>query len=260
LAGLILILAQVALFYSALATTPAILLLIIVSGLASLLLADVTYYFNLYRSWVSGTLAMPFAFAVGLTLLLRTSTDRVTRLLHLLTVCCLALVVACVAFNHYHDVCRDRPPSELTARFKTQKLRHILSTPKRVQAIDQLCAYLGPKLSRGEALLAYDQLPMLYYLLDAKPAYAMTWAARFNPENHEVLAQFDREFRAQPLPRYAIRTMVNVAFSNWEEAQYVSYENYPINQTVEENYVLEKTFFPFEIFRLKTDLHQARGP
>jgi hypothetical protein len=226
----------------------------VLSVLAALILADVTFYFLMQRSWLSGVLALPFAFAVGLTLHLQVIADRVTKVLRLLTLSVLGWVVLGAAFIHFHRINRDQGPEQLVATFQTPKLYPIRSSPERVKAVDALCAYLGPRLSYGEPLLAYDHFPMLYFLLNAKPAYPMTWAANSDQRNFAVSKQMDEEFRAQGLPRYAVRTLINVSSDNWLRTPLaVNYRDYPLNQTVEKHYVLEKVIYPFEILRRRED-------
>ena len=221
--------------------------LMLMSGLGAFLCATLTYYFNAERSWVSGILALPFAFAVGLTLVARPGSTR--PLLGILQTGILLLAVASLAANHYVQIQRDAPPGALTAGFDLPKLRGIKSTEERVRVIQELSAYLQPRLTRGESLVVYDDAPMLYYILDARPAYGLTWAVRYN-QSPATLQFLDRELEARPLPRYVIRTLVDVSNPAWSTAPRTNYDHYPLNETVTANYRLEHTIFPFEIWRL----------
>lgn len=227
--------------------------LLLVSGLSAVTYATLSYFFSPFRSWVSGILALPFAFAVGMALLLGAKPGRFTPLFKALTTAMLVLAVACVARDHYRTIYRDAPTDELQAEFRTPKLRHIHSTPERVQAVDALYDYLHPNIQRGEPLLVYDNCPMLYYLFDAKPAYGQTFVSRIT-QSPRSLEQLDREFRAKTLPRYAIRLIVNVSEPIWSTAARFNYDNYPLNGTVMAEYELDRTIFPFEIWRLKSSL------
>ena len=229
---------------------PDLRLLFAGSALGAVLYATITYFFSPLRSWISGILALPFAFAVGLALLLRAASGRFAPLIRLLSTAVLALAVACVAREHYRSIYRDAYPGRLTARFHTPKFRHLLSTPERVQSVDMLYDYLRPKLTRGESLLAFDDCPMLYFLFDARPGYGLTWAARYT-QTPASLARLDDEFRSHPLPRYAIRTLVDLSHPTWSLAPRTSYSDYPLNATVITRYELEHTVFPFEVWRLK---------
>lgn len=219
---------------------------------AALLYASATYYFSPLRSWTSGILALPFPFAVGLMLLTRSPPGRPRQLYATILAVVLAFTVACVAREHDRFIYRDRPAVDLTATFHTPKLRHLHSTPERAAAVDALYDYLHPRLARGESLVAFDDCPLLYFILEAKPAYGLTWAVRYtqSPAN---LALHDRELRAAPLPRYAVRTLVDLSNPVWSIAPRTRYGAYPLNDTVTTRYELEQTIFPFEVWRLKSD-------
>lgn len=230
---------------------PPIRFLLAMALFGAVVCATVSFYFSPFRSWLSGILAFPFAFATGLTLLLGANPGRFRPLFRTLATAMLLLAVACVAHQHYRSIYRDCPPDELVAEFHTPKLRHIHSTEERVRAVDALYEYLHPKLQRGEPLVVYDHCPMLYFLFDAKPAYGMAFAVRYT-QSSAALERLNQEFVAKPLPRYAIRLVVNVSNPVWQGAPAINYDNYPLNETILRRYELERTIFPFEIWRLKS--------
>jgi hypothetical protein len=226
---------------------PEILFFMLLSGGGAFVYAMFTFYFSSHRSWVSGCLALPFAFATGLALLIKIPPGR-AHLSRLLLPVTLSIAVGCVARDHYDHIQRDAPRPLLCANFELPKLRHIKSTTERVRIIDELHRYLQPKIARGQPLLVYDDCPMLYYLLDARPAYGLAWAVRYT-QNTETLRLLDAELRAKPLPEYAIRLLVDPSAADWSRARPINYDHYPLNETVVANYQLEKTIFPFEIWR-----------
>jgi len=223
--------------------------LLLMSGLGAACCAALSFYFNPYRSWVSGLLGLPFAFSVGLTLLVRFQTTG-SGIYRALTVGALALAVTGAAREHYRNIYRDAPPAELQSNFHLPQLARITSTQERVRSVDALYDYLRPKLSRGEPLLAFDDCPMLYFLLEAKPVYGLTWASRY-AHRPASLRQLNHELLAHPLPRFAIRTVVDLSNPVWSSAPRTDYSDYPLNETVTHFYELERTVFPFEIWRLK---------
>jgi hypothetical protein len=224
--------------------------LLLFSILAAVLYATFTFYFSAQRSWISGTLGLPFAFAVGLTLLMRASPTNL-YFGRILPVGLIALLVGCAAREHYRRLYRDSTPADLTAVFQNPKFRGIRSTAERVDAVEKLYAQLHPQLARGEPLLAFDDCPMLYFLFDARPAYGLTWAVRYN-QPPAVLRQLDAELRAAPLPRFAVRTLVDLSHPVWSTAPRTKYTNYPLNETLLARYALIRTIFPFEIWELKS--------
>jgi len=224
--------------------------LLLLSGIAAICYTRFTYYFYPYRSWISGILALPFAFSVGLTLLLKMNTARLDPI-RLMVGALLLIAVPCVIREHYWHICRELSPPALQSYFNIPKLCNIRSTEERVRAVEDLYFYLQPKISRGEPLLVFDDCPMLYYLFDAMPAYGLTWASRFG-FNITLLEQLNRELLAKQLPHYTVRTLVNVSEPIWGNAPRTNYDHYPLNETVMANYQLEKTIFPFEIWRLSS--------
>jgi hypothetical protein len=227
-----------------------VLFLISMSALGAVICATFTYYFSPHRSWLSGILALPFAFGVGLNHLLA-SNRELPRVLNGMVVLALGLTAALAANNHYAFIFRDADPQNLSAPFRVPKLRNVRSTDERVRAVNALYEYLQPRVKSGERMLAYDSCPMLYFLFDTLSAYGWAGAKRYNL-THETLARLNREMLEKPLPRYAVRALVDVSDPVWSTAPRLSYVDYPLNETVMANYVLEQTIFPFEVWRLKT--------
>jgi hypothetical protein len=230
-------------------TNPTLRFLSGLSLVGAVLYGTTTFYFVPHRSWMSGILALPFLFSIGLTLLLKTKVPP-PAVLRILVPCLLVLVVVCVASNHYISIQRDASPSYLRGTFRIPKLAHIHSTEERTHAVEALYDYLHPKLTRGEPMLVFDNAPMLYYLFDAMPAYGMAWASRFGI-GRDALNQLDTEFRSRSLPRFAVRTLVDLSNPIWAGAPRTDYQDYPINETLNAHYVLDETIFPFEIWRLR---------
>lgn len=229
---------------------PGVRFLMLLSGLAALVYAALTHYFDLYRSWMSGVLGLPFAFATGFILLVSVKPRRPT-LKDLLLPATLALVVLCAARDHYRNIQRDASPQELHAGFTIPKLRSLKSTPERIRALNELYHYLRLAIAPGDRLIAYDDCPMLYYIFDAQPAYGLAWAARYG-HPPATLARLNDELNSRPLPRYAVRTLVDVSRPVWRTAARTTYAQYPLDETVAAHYELERTIFPFEIWRLRT--------
>lgn len=229
---------------------PGLRFLILLSCLATLVYATLTYYFTPYRSWIAGLQGLPFAFAAGFSLLVGAKPHRPTLMEPLLPAV-LVLAVLCAAREHERNIYRDAPAQDLQAGFTIPKLRSLKSTAERIHTLNELYEYLRPALAPGDRLIAYDDCPMLFYLFDARPAYGLAWAVRYG-QRPETLAMLNDELKSRPLPRYAIRTLADMAHPVWRTAPRTDYANYPLNETVAAHYELEKTIFPFEIWRIKT--------
>jgi hypothetical protein len=198
---------------------------------------------------LSGLLGLPFAFGAGVTLLTGRTNGRAVLLAAGLSVATI-LLLFCAFHEHRQAIYRDAARPRLTAAFSLPKLRHIRSTPERVQAIEALHRALAPRLRPGDELLAFDDCPWLYYLFDARPAYGLAWAVR-RGQSQATLERLNDELKARPLPRYAIRALIDVSEPDWAAAPRMNYANYPLNATVQGHYALEQTIFPFEIWRLR---------
>jgi hypothetical protein len=227
----------------------ALKLWVLLSAVASLIYSTSTTYYNAYISLLIGALGLPFCYSISL---IRLVNPRGVKLAFggACTPILLGAAVLELGDFYYQSVYRDATPPQLTAVFSIPKLQHVKSTPERVRGVEELYYYMKPRIRYGEPLLVYDDCPLLYYLLDAKPAYALTWA------HHDgippaVLQALAAEFASQTLPRYAIRTVVDVSKNDWPHAARMHYEHYPLNDAVMANYVLEKIIFPFEIWKLK---------
>jgi len=225
---------------------------ILASLLAGLLYSTATFYFAPHYSWCIGSFGLPFCFSVSLVQLISVKRLRIAYLNTYAPILIMGAVLA-LSTHYYRYVYRDSAPQLLGATFTVPKLRHIKSTTERVRCVEELYGYMKPRVQYGEPLLAYDECPMLYFLLDAKPAYGLTWARRHGI-SASALRQLNNELKSKPLPRYAIRAMVDLSAGDWSKATKVNYEDYQLNSTVLANYTLEKSIYPFEIWRLKTSI------
>jgi len=223
---------------------------IIASLISSLVYCTSTYFRGYYSTWNSGLLGLPFAVSLVFAVQLARWATNSKILLALAGIALTSLASVAARYN-YSGVYRDAEVAKLTATFVIPPLRGIRSSPDRVQAIESLYAYLKPKLFPGEPLLIFDQGPMLYFVLDAKPAYGLAWAVRqaISDSTHEHLV---RDLLSNPLPKYAIRIIINPSDISWTHSAKVSYgDEYLLNRTVESRYKVDRLIFPFEVLQLR---------
>jgi hypothetical protein len=101
---------------------------------------------------------------------------------------------------------------------------------------------------------------MVYFILDSMPAYEMSWA-RDDTITIQARRRLVADMLSRPLPKYALRALVDVSEADWHEARKETYDSaYPLNQLVEERYRYSCTIFPFEVFELKNTVEPARPP
>ncbi len=220
------------------------------SLLATMIYCVATNFFDYYYSWNNGLLGLPFAFSVSLALIVARSVHSSRLALAVGSVLLAALTYQAARYN-FVGVRRDAAVPQLTATFSIPPLAGVRSTPARVRPIEELYAYLKPKLASDNRLLAFDDCPMIYFILGAKPAYGLCWAARYSisPSTHEALV---RDFLHAPLPEYAVRMIVDSSEADWTHAAKVDYGgDYLLGRAVAERYEVERVIFPFEVLRRK---------
>lgn len=182
---------------------------------------------------------------------------RRTKQLFLFSFAGIVLTIFCVrGIRHYFDTnYLEVRPGRLTSMFQTTKLRGIYSIPDKIRPLEALLGYLKGKVKPGDYLLAYNDLPMLYYLTDTKPVYPNVWSFEMWWPLAYRQKLFQRMIDTEKTAQYAIH-MVTSPGVGWGTpvAEGRSFEQKESGECllcryVEKNYVLEKFIFPFEIWR-----------
>jgi len=144
------------------------------------------------------------------------------------------------------NIYRDLPPNQLKCQFSHPKLNNIHSTCDKVDAIEDLLFYLEKKVDKGDYFLAYNYIPMLYYLTHAKPAYGAAWARDDWPLSvREKLVE--KMIQKNRIPNYCIR-MLAFPSGRWNAPMFYE-KNSPLDRFVKSRYCLEHIIFPFEIWK-----------
>jgi len=202
-------------------------------------------------SWGTGVQGTAVLFSVGMLsffvhngLLLEKSGKTVWN--------CLGIFVLTVFFMagmkyNYNNIYRDSEVSNLITPFRHHKLRGIYSTPGKVKVIEEVLSYLERRVRPGDLMLAYNYIPMLYFLTDTRPSYGAAWARDDWPLSvkKKLLEEMISKKR---IPEYCIRMLTSSAYADWNKV--VTYdENSFLHNYVTMNYQLEKVIYPFEILR-----------
>lgn len=199
-----------------------------------------TFYFNPIRSFQAALMGLPM-----LTVFIFTNSYQKARFA---TSGMLIGLILFGGYANYETVFRDSKPNQLTTYFEHPKLAGIRSTPDRVSTIQTLLAFLQDKLKKGDHFLAYDDLSILYYLTETRSSYGFTRAMRypFSQKLLEFLVQ--KMLTEKRLPKYAVRTKVNIDELDWKNASRVDYSNYPLDKFVQNEYYKIMDIYPFEVF------------
>jgi hypothetical protein len=154
-------------------------------------------------------------------------------------------------FN-YSTIYRDQPIPQLSKQFTDNKLQNIYSSSSKVEIVHQLITELKSKLNHDDFLLAYYDLPIIYYLLDIRPSIAVTWA-RDDHSFEMGKALIEQMIIEKREPKIVIRTQFDLSNLDWlAKNPAIDYAKSPINQFVVANYELYKTIPPFELYARKS--------
>jgi hypothetical protein len=168
-----------------------------------------------------------------------------------------ALVVALLtegAIYYRRSVYRESDPARQTVLFTHPKVAGISSTPEKVHATEALLSYLSSRVRPGDFLLAYHEIPGIYFLTSTRPAYAAAWARDvLRLEYRESLLR--KMVDAGRLPEYSVRMLVA---DDWKTP--LPYDpKSPLDLFVKQHYRLERTIYPFEIWRLTKESAEQPG-
>lgn len=224
------------------------------SAAACIVFATSTHYFSYYYSWNGGLRALPFTFSLLITVVLspKTAMRRWTSLVGLL---CLLRVAYVSGEYNYLSVKRESEVTELRFPFAAPALKGILSSKERVEAIDALCAFMKQHGSGEKSVVAFNDCPLIYFILGVKPAYGTCWA-RVEATSIATQEWLVSDMLSRPLPQFALRTIVNLSAPDWQNGPKEIYgSRYPLNEAIERYYSLRTTIYPFEVFELTKEPH-----
>jgi hypothetical protein len=166
---------------------------------------------------------------------------------------CIALVpfiLSGLKYSH-HNIYRDLDIDKLTSRFTHPRLKGIYSTPEKVGVLEDLLDYLDQRVKPKDYFLAYNYIPMLYFLTHTRPAYGAAWARNDWPLSFRERL-LSKMIESNRIPEYCVR-MLTWPMDNWKRI--MSYdERSPLDSFVHSNYYLEHIIYPFEIW------HRGKGP
>jgi hypothetical protein len=156
----------------------------------------------------------------------------------------LFLLGEAAVFN-YRCVYRDLPIPALTASFSHPRLRGIYSTAEKVRATEELLLYLEKRVPPGSSLLAYNYIPMIYYLTGSRPLYPAAWARDdWALPFREKL--FNRLREKKERADYCVRMTVEPE-DDWKIVMPYGPDSL-LDAYVKKEYYLEKVIYPFEIW------------
>lgn len=143
---------------------------------------------------------------------------------------------------------RDNFIGNLNSQPASTKLQGIRTTAERAQILDRLVAAVERNSKPGDRILAYENLPMLYFLTGRLPATNTTWVSDFLPltVKQSILSDMVKRDRLPTLAiraQYSTREVLWPLVSNpliWDAAD-------PIDSYIREHYRIINEIDGFQI-------------
>lgn len=159
--------------------------------------------------WLLGAVMLCLMIQVGKTSPFKTSKPQ------LMSIC--SLLIAMMSFYGikytYFYVNRDNSDlTQLTAEFATPRLKGIYTTPQRKESFEALIKTMGNYTKKGDTILAYFNLPMVYYISETLPLGKHPWLAVITPE--KLQEKIDLFSSSEP-PRVIVKSKTDPINPQW---------------------------------------------
>lgn len=169
----------------------------------------------------------------------------------------------------YRDFYSVRRPGAHIA-FKSPALAGVTSTPERVSAIDRLVECVQSHVGAGAIILAYYDVPLVYFATETRPALFAGWAMENWPNSLEQAA-LDDMLQRDRIPALVVR---NREFPGrmWPLADPSHPKRYPddafsmnlpdrrpLNAWVAAHYELRESIGPFDVLLPRSTSRDSQG-
>jgi hypothetical protein len=105
-----------------------------------------------------------------------------------------------------------------------EKLRGIFTTSTRAQSLEELLGALQPLVHNGDYLMDHMQLPMIYFLTEARPYLYSTWPNLYEPPMfRRAMEQAFAERVSLPV---CVWTKVDTCHPAWPDGTYPPFQTY----------------------------------
>lgn len=144
-----------------------------------------------------------------------------------------------VAVVSYQTRSTHRPLAQFVP-FSHPLLAGIYGLPAEVAGLEAVAGYLAARVDEGDLLLAYDDLPILYFLTRTRPAIDHAWSTPEIPEDvrRRSLRRMAERHR---VPTYAVHSLAPDSAGRPNA----------IHDFVREHYALERRLAWFEVWHLR---------
>jgi hypothetical protein len=147
---------------------------------------------------------------------------------------------------------RDGPVNKLVTMPESTKLHGMYTTSERAQIVDKLVTAVELNSKAGDRILAYENLPMLYYLTDRLPSTSLTWLTDGFPRSLRERLLEDM-IKRDRLPKLVIRASYTVTDPGWPVVkapltwQGNQQETDPIDKYIREHYKVIQEIEGFQV-------------
>ncbi len=159
-------------------------------------------------------------------------------------------------FGLHHNlttIYRDGPIETLNTPFQHQKLQGVYSSENRVRVLENVLDSLDAKVQRGDYLLAYYNVPLIYFLTQTRPAVAAVWVNGYHTTPKQQSLLVNRMIDEKKLPDYALRLNTTLA-GDWSQTVPIIYtkdKRLTVDAFITSQYSEAEIIGPFEIWQKK---------
>ena len=106
---------------------------------------------------------------------------------------------------------------DMTFKVTHPKLRGVLTTEKRAEAVQQLLDVLPEYVKKGDFLFAVENIPLLYYLTDTVPYFSSSWPLSLGYSDDKFKIALEKAEKEMDLPPIFVKAKVNTRSFSWPE-------------------------------------------
>jgi hypothetical protein len=92
-------------------------------------------------------------------------------------------IVLCIYFSYYYPYFDMSDRIYMTSAIKSHNARGIYTTKERAKVVNELLVESSKYIKKNDHILAYDCMPMFFYLTETLPYTPNTWPWLYVPEN-----------------------------------------------------------------------------
>ncbi|NIA11507.1 MAG: hypothetical protein GWP10_17750 [Nitrospiraceae bacterium] len=111
---------------------------------------------------------------------------------------------------------RDSPERmKMTCSVEHPKLRGVLTTERRAEAVQQLLNVMPEYVKKGDFLFAVENIPLLYYLTDTLPYISNSWPLIYSDDEFKAaLKKAEKKMDSMPI---IVKAKVNTRSFSWPQ-------------------------------------------